>query len=329
MSRPFVDVDCAKLLESLAAQGSVSFRDLTLEQARAATLLMARQLDLPCESPCVLTELRPRAAEVPLRLYTPAAAATDGSQPVIVYAHGGGWIVGNLESCDAFCRHLSTRSGYRVLSVDYRLAPEYPFPTAFDDVLGAVRWIGGSPQECGAAVSGVALAGDSAGGALAAAASAECAAAGEIPLATLLLYPVTDISRRHPSYDMFAEGFLLEAQDMSYFIRLYTPVAASRSDPRASPLLTQDLSGMPPTTILTCGLDVLRDEGRAFARRLIDSGVETTYLEARGQVHGIAMLRGAIPSARVPIDRAIDAFSSRIASAVRSLIPSDRPADHA
>ena len=325
MESPLIDEDCARLLEALAAQGGVRFRDLPLKQARAATLLMSQQLDLPCESPCAVTDLCPRTPGVPLRLYSPGTAShPEDAQPVIVYAHGGGWIVGNLETCDALCRHLATRSGYRVLSVDYRLAPEHPFPAGLEDVLGAIRWVAGSAHECGASVGGVAIAGDSAGGALAAAASVARVAAGAAPLAALLLYPVTDLSRWHPSYEAFAEGYLLEAQDMRYFANLYAPTLQARDDPRASPLLTGDLTGMPPTTLLTCGLDVLRDEGRAFAKRLVDAGIETNYLEAHGQLHGIATLRGAIPSGRIWIDRAIDDFARRIAHRARTVSSSAR-----
>ena len=193
-----------------------------------------------------------------------SSSAGAPAEPVIVYLHGGGWVVGTLDTPDALCRRLATRSGCRVLSVDYRLAPEHPFPAAYDDALAIIRWLEQSPKELGQPVSGVALAGDSAGGAIALAAALE--SSGERLGALLLLYPVTDISRSHPSYGLFAETAFLLADDMRYFAESYAPSGGLRRDPRVSPLLASDVSRLPPTTLLTCGFDVLRDEGRAWVR---------------------------------------------------------------
>jgi acetyl esterase len=194
-----------------------------------------------------------------------------------------------------------------VLSPAYRLAPEHPFPAAIEDVQDAVSWAASSPAVLGQPVTAIALAGDSAGATLSAAAALSYDATAPL-LALLMLYPVTDISRTAASYDLFAEGYVLEAADMRFFVNSYAPGVDTRTDPRASPLLAANLAALPPTTLLTCGLDVLRDEGRAFAARLALSGVDVTYSEARGHVHGIATMRRAVPSACIPIDRAIDDF---------------------
>jgi acetyl esterase len=307
----YVDPDAAQLLKNLESMGGVKLRDLSLADARAAAISMGQQLDLPCTAPCEATDV---PIDVPsgilARLYSPGH---DSGGPVILYIHGGGWITGNLDYCDSLCRHLATRSGYRVLSVDYRLAPEHPFPAAFEDVEAAARWASTSPHALGSPVSGIALAGDSAGGGLAAAVAHRHAHdARQRMLAVLLFYPVTDISRTSASYEQFRQGFLLEAADMQYFVERYAPAAEARNDPRASPLLAENLEAMPPTTLLACGLDVLRDEGRAFAARLAGAGVDLAYSEARGHLHGMAIMRGALPSARVFVDRAIDDFLRQI-----------------
>jgi acetyl esterase len=305
----YIEPDAARLLESLASSGGVKFRDLSLAEARTAALSMA-QLDLPCALPCATKDLLIDGL-LAARLYSPDAENHGPGGPVIIYVHGGGWIMGNLEYSDALCRHLATRSGHRVLSIDYRLAPEHPFPAAFEDVQAAGRWVGTSPRVLGGPATGVALAGDSAGGGLAAAVALHWEA--PVPLrALLMLYPVTDVSRTTVSYDLFKEGFLLDAADMRHFAECYAPTSAARSDPRASPLLAQSLDALPPTTLLTCGLDVLRDEGRAFAARLSQAGVDVAFSEARGQLHGIATLRGVLPSARIAVDRAIDDFVRKI-----------------
>jgi acetyl esterase len=312
MTNSILDEDCAKLLQGVASQGGLKFRDLSPEVARAAVASMT-EFDLPCAAPCTVENIPASGSRVASRLYLPRAPSAGASaEPVIVYLHGGGWVVGTLDTYDALCRHLATRSGCRVLSVEYRLAPEHPFPAAYDDTLAIIRWLEQSPKELRHPVSAMALAGDSAGGELAAAAALESTSRGGRLRAILLLYPVTDISRSHPSYELFAENYLLLADDMRYFAECYAPTAELRRDPRVSPLLASDLSRLPPTTLLTCGFDVLRDEGRALGARLVQAGVELAYLEASGHIHGIATLRAAIPSARAPIDRAIDAFIGQL-----------------
>jgi acetyl esterase len=317
----YIDPDTARLLESFRSMGGVKLRDLPLAEARALAAGMSQQLDLPCPGNCAVSSVTVEAASpIPARLYSPHAHDGEHAEPgsVILYAHGGGWVLGNLDYADALCRHLATRTRCRVLSLDYRLAPEHPFPAAFDDVSLAMRGVATSPAALGARVSAVALAGDSAGGALMAAAALHPAPKTTPPVvALLMLYPVTDISRTTGSYEEFAKDFVLEAADMHYFAAAYAPNADSRRDPRVSPLLAGNLAILPPTTLLTCSLDVLRDEGRAFAAGLASCGVDINYGEARGHTHGMATMRGALPSARDPINRAIDDFRRHIDRAPR------------
>jgi acetyl esterase len=310
MEDSFVEPDTAALLAQLAALGGPKLSEMAVADARAAVRMLAAQLDLPCEAPCAAADIPAGdGPPVPSRLYTPAEGQAG---PVILYAHGGGWVLGDVETYDRFCRHLATVTGRRVLAPDYRLAPEHPFPAAHDDVVEAARWLAGSPEAVGAKVTGIALAGDSAGGALAATAALDPRLSGAKLLALLLLFPVTDLSRTTLSYARFAEGYLLEAADMAYFAEAYAPDLRDRRDPRLSPLLAPDLAGLPPVTILTCGLDVLRDEGRAFAAALVSAGVETAFHEAPGQIHGVAIMRGALASARRTLAIVLDEFSRRI-----------------
>jgi acetyl esterase len=319
MLEPYIDPDTARLLQSLQAMGGGPLRSLPLPDARSAAVAMTKLLDLPCAAACSVAALMIGGSlSIPARLYTSSADERTSSKhatpvPVIIYVHGGGWVLGDLDICDPLCRHIATRSGYRVLSIDYRLAPEHPFPAALEDVEATVRWVAKSPAALGGPVAGVALAGDSAGASLIASVALSCGvdAPGSL-LALMMLYPATDISRTTESYARFAEGFVLEAADMRFFADCYAPSADMRQDPRASPLLATDLSVFPATTLLTCGLDVLRDEGRAFAARLALAGVDVTYAEARGHLHGIATMRGAVASARIPVDRAIDNFLTTI-----------------
>jgi acetyl esterase len=308
MSRDPIQPDTAALLKNLAAQGGPKLSEMPLLEARAAVRLLTQYCDLPCAAPCVTHDLATSGElPVPARLYYPQA---DTTGPVIVFVHGGGFVLGDPDAYDAFTRYLSTRTGLRVVAVNYRLAPEFPFPAAFEDVNRTISWVLSNPKELGACADAVALAGDSAGAAL----SACCTAERQSSIrALLMLYPVTDLAARSVSYRTFREGYLLAATDMEFFIRSYTPDERDRSNPCASPAQIEDLSRFPPTTLLTCGLDVLRDEGRAFASRLVAAGVETHYREALGQIHGIATLRGAIPSARAVLDDVIDNFARQIA----------------
>jgi acetyl esterase len=232
------------------------------------------------------------------RLYVPdlAEAATPGA--LVVYYHGGGWVAGDLDTHDQPCRLLARTSGARVLSVDYRLSPEHPFPAPVDDALAAFRDASARAGEFGADSARVAVAGDSAGGHLAAVTCQQSMGdGGPVPAFQLLIYPATDFVDVAPSRLTFAEGFILTKQNMDWYELQFFGEDGERRDPRASPLQADDLSGGPPALIVTAGFDPLRDEGEAYARRLREAGVRTLLRRHDGYVHGFmhAFISGAGP----------------------------------
>ncbi|WP_246081533.1 alpha/beta hydrolase [Nocardioides litoris] len=221
----------------------------------------------------------------PARLYVPRGA--DPVTPLLVFFHGGGFVFGDLDSHDATCRLLAERAGVRVLAIDYRLAPEEPFPAAYDDSLAALRWAVEHAGEVGADPARLAVGGDSAGGNLAAAV-ANAAAREGLPLAfQLLVYPATDsFERRTRSAELFSEGFYLTQRFMDLATESYLPDPSVREDPRASPLRDDVPSGLAPAYVATAGFDPLRDEGEAYARKLADAGVAVELKRFPDQIHG-------------------------------------------
>lgn len=296
--------DVAAFLDLLAQGAPPSFRDMAVADARAAVLQMGPLFDAPADPVVDVVEAIVPAdgRTIRVRCYTPPDAGADA--PAILYFHGGGWMLGDVDSYDSFCSYLARRSGLRVASVDYRRAPETVFPGALDDAAAAGGWLlsGASPF---GAVAGLVLAGDSAGGNIAAGLSARQGAGAWPVRALLLFYPVLDVSRQSASYAAFASGFLLDAGDMAYFIENYVPDSAARHDAACSPLLAVR-EGAPPVSILTCSHDVLRDEGRAYARACGAAGIPVLHVEAAGHVHGIVSLRQAMPSGVAYIDAAIE-----------------------
>ncbi|HEY2767259.1 MAG TPA: alpha/beta hydrolase [Solirubrobacteraceae bacterium] len=219
------------------------------------------------------------------RLYAPRDAPRPG--PLLVYFHGGGWVQGSIASHDSACRLLAHLSGVRVVSVEYRLAPENPFPAAAEDALAAYAAVAERHAELGADPTRLALGGDSAGGNLAAVTAQASCADPSVPHAAfqLLLYPALDMSRKWDSRRLFGERFLLTEQSMSWYEQQYVPDPTQRSDTRVSPLLAADLSGVPPTYIATSLADPLRDEGEAYAQRLREAGVPVA-LHRHPLIHG-------------------------------------------
>lgn len=215
-------------------------------------------------------------------------------RPVIMYLHGGGWVLGSLDSHDAVCRQLALGSGCTVVSVDYRLAPEHPFPAAVLDAISAFRWLRDNPQpEDFPGV--VAVMGDSAGGNLSAVTSMAMRDSGEpLPAAQGLIYPGTDLRMGMPSIDKFADGFFLTKADMQWFRSHYAPHPEQWRDPQVSPLLASDHRGLPPTALWTAGFDPLLDEGSAYAQQLRDSGTPVQEHCFTDQVHGFASM-GILP----------------------------------
>ncbi|MEE4380705.1 MAG: alpha/beta hydrolase [Pseudomonadales bacterium] len=243
--------------------------------------------------------------ELPVRIYRPAG---DGPFPVHLFFHGGGWVIGDLDTHDADCRELCRGAGCIVVAVHYRLAPEHPFPAAPEDCYAATAWAAAHAEALGGRPGPVTIGGDSAGGNLAAVVALLARDRGGPEIALqLLVYPVTDAAMDTPSYRENGEGYLLTFDSMRWFWDHYCP-AEQRSDPRASPLRAEDLSGLPPAVVLTAEYDPLRDEGLAYAERLRAAGVPVEYRCFDGLIHGFFSQVRMIPAGRAGIDTAVDAL---------------------
>ncbi len=230
------------------------------------------------------------------RLFVPTGAPARG--PMLVFFHGGGWVYGDLDSHDPACRFLAERSGVRILSVDYRLAPEHPYPAAYDDAVAAYRWVLEHAASLGADPARLGVGGDSAGGTLAATTAVVAAREG-LPLAfQLLIYPGTDMTSTTESRRLFERGYYLTDEFMDLAKARYLPDPARCADPEASPMLGDVPAGLAPAYVATAGFDPLRDEGEAYARKLADAGVEVELHRFPDQIHGFINVVGAGRTAR-------------------------------
>ena len=228
--------------------------------------------------------------EIRYRRYLPLGVEA-GSLPTLIYYHGGGFVIGTIETHDSTCRRVANRSRCQVISIDYRLSPEHPFPAPIDDGIATFRHVRDNAAAFGADAARLAVGGDSAGGAVAAVVCQAMRDAREAgPAFQMLIYPATDSSQESGSRKSFAEGYFLSKGLMDWFWKAYVPAGTDLADLRLSPLLAKDFAGLPPAFVLTAGYDPLRDEGRAYANRLIDAGVKTTYVNYPGTIHGFFTL---------------------------------------
>ena len=251
---------------------------------------------------------------IPLRVYRPAGVPASTPLAVLVFFHGGGWVIGDLETHDVLCRQLTAGSGVSVVSVDYRLAPEHKFPAAVDDAWAATRWVVAHAGELAVDASRLAVGGDSAGGNLAAVVALLARDKGAPAIAVqVLIYPVTDLVGKTRSYRDFAEGYLLTREAMRWFIAHYLTAEAEAADWRASPIRAQSLAGLPPALIVTAGFDPLRDEGEAYAERLRDAGVRVDSVCYGGMIHGFVPMGRLLDTA----GRAISLIAGSLSQALR------------
>jgi acetyl esterase len=292
-----LDPEIQAILGGMNAIGGPPAHEVPVAQARLGHETEAKELSGPGP---VVAEVRdvdvpgPGGA-IPVRVYRPETA---GTPPAVAYFHGGGWVVGSLESVDAVCRALANASGALVASVDYRLAPEHRFPAALDDCLAATRWLAAHAAGLGADGARLAVAGDSAGGNLATVVARRLRDEGGPALRfQALVYPVTDAALATPSYREFDEGFGLTMLGMRRYWDLYLD-GASGADPDASPLRATDLAGLPPALVLTAGADVLRDDGEAYADALRRAGVPVVQRRYDGAIHGFWRWLGAAQLSR-------------------------------
>lgn len=246
---------------------------------------------------------------IPVRVYVPKDSAGQGPLPITVYFHGGGWVIGTLEMYDATCTQIANRAGCIVVSVDYRLAPETPFPGAVDDAVAATRWVHQHAASLGGDPARMAVAGDSAGGNLCAVVAQQLRGSDLSLCHQVLIYPITNLRCDSASYaENGPKNYLLSDALMHWFRDQYLPDASAIEDPRASPLLAPDLAGLPPATVVTAEFDPLRDEGEAYGQALAAAGVPVTVRRWDGQMHGFAAMLGMLDAA----SEALNFFSAEL-----------------
>ena len=248
----------------------------------------------------------------PARLYRPTAS----TKALALYLHGGGWVIGDLDTHDRACRRLAATSGVSVLALDYRRAPEHPWPAAVDDAISTLQWIASQPAELQGTGSTVVIAGDSAGGTTAALACLRIRdeAPEAAPDAQLLIYANTDLGSSGGSMDEKGHGYGLDVADIDWFASQWVPDPAMLTDPHVSPLHTPDLAGVPTAIVITCEHDPLRDQGEAYARRLRQAGVPTSLRREPGMVHNFMLWDTISPACAAAADRVADDLAAAVAT---------------
>ena len=302
---PALDPDVEKLLELGRQAGKPPFEALTPEQARAAYAASWDVLQPPAEAVASVQDVTVpgNAGGLRLRIYRSANTGADETLPCLLFLHGGGWVIGNLESHDRLCRRLANLARICVVAADYRLAPEHRYPAALEDAASALQWVSGNAAALRIAPGRIGVGGDSAGGNLAAV-LALMARDGTLPpvMFQALLYPAVDLTASSASYQRVTTGVPLTAATMHYFIGHYTPDAGSRSDWRTSPLQAASLAGCAPALVLTVAHDPLCDEGIAYAKRLEAEGVRVTSLHLADHMHGMLTHGKLVRASNVMLD---------------------------
>ncbi len=306
MTEPFVRPDVRRFLDYLNNLPTPRSHEVGPIEARNMMHASRHVADAPVGELAVNRTLAAPgpAGEIALRLFEARESRDAG--PLLVFFHGGGFVLGDIHTHEPFCAELARQLDLPVVSVEYRLAPEHPWPAGVEDAIAATRWLAEAPAELGREVSGLVLAGDSAGGNFAIVTSLalrdEPAA---VPvLAQWPIYPAADPAKGYPSFQDFGEGYLLTKAGMRWFDDLYR---ADAKDWRYSPMVKSQ-AGMPPTLVLTASLDPIRDQGRAYAAACVEAGVPTVFREAQGNIHGFINLRKAIPSSEQDIAGCVKAL---------------------
>ena len=289
-----LDPQAKAVLDQFASMGGPPLHEMSVAQARELILGMVALAGEPESIARIENRTVPGpAGEIPIRIYTPVGTAPF---PVLVYFHGGGWVIGDIETHDVLCRQLTAEAGVAVVSVDYRLAPEHKFPASVDDAWAATRWVASHADELGVDARRLSVGGDSAGGNLAAVVALLARDAGAPAIALqVLVYPVTDLGAETKSYADLADGYMLTRDSMRWFRAQYLAKDDDALDWRVSPIRATSLAGLPPALVITAGFDPLRDEGEAYARRLREAGVSVDAVCFGGLIHGF-----------VPMGRLID-----------------------
>jgi acetyl esterase len=298
-----LDPDAAAVYKAFLEAGRPAYETVSPAEAREF-YLQARFVSNP--EPPELASIEPLAipspaGPIPARVYTPVKLRNaNGLAPCLVFFHGGGWVIGNLDSHDVACRKLADEGQLIVISIDYRLAPEHKFPAAVNDVVAATKWIAGNAKQLGIDASRLVIGGDSAGGNLAAVVAISARdGSGPAIAGQVLIYPAVDFAMKHPSHREPETSILLTHSAIKWFTGLYLNGPADGDDWRASPARAATLAGLPPAYVLTAGADPLRDEGDEYAKRLKEAGVAVTYRHFPGQFHGFFTMGRLLPQANV------------------------------
>lgn len=303
---PFIRPDVKAFLDGLVAMGGVPIAEMTLEEARASYLALHEMADAPPRDLAVIKDLSCPGpdSEIGLRLYDARDSREPG--PIIVFYHGGGFVIGDLDTHHNLCTEIAYQMDLPVVAVDYRRAPEHPFPAAIDDCEAATRWIAISPGAIGRKATGLIPIGDSAGGNATIVISQQLAAKpADVPVVMQVpIFPLASDAMGSASLEEFADGFVLSKGAVEFFDTAYAP---DRNDPRAIPILG-DHSTTPPTVLVTASLDPIRDSGRDYGAALSAAGVDHIHLEVSGGTHSFTNLRQAVPSYQGDTERMIAAM---------------------
>lgn len=312
-SGPYIRPDMKGFLDMMAAVNGPKLADMSLAEARASYQAMHNIADRPARALAVIRDLTcpgPKG-DIPLRLYD-ARASRDEASPVVMFYHGGGFVIGDLDTHHALCTEIAALIDLPLVAVHYACAPEAPFPAAILDCEAATRWAGSSPAALGRTASGIITIGDSAGGNAAVVVSQLLAATpAAVPVVLQVpIFPLVADANGSASMEAFCEGYLLTADTIGFFDAAY---AADRADPRGFPILS-DHAAAPPTIVVTASLDPIRDSGRAYAKALVDAGRDVVFIEMRGVTHSFTNLRAAVPSTQPDLERIIAAMKFMLAN---------------
>ena len=307
-----LDPQARALLDAAKASGAPEMWELTPDQARAEYLRRTERVRADVDIYRVEDRQIPGPAQpIKVRIYTPRASKEHSSLPVLVWYHGGGFVIGDLDSHDSACRALANQAECLVVAVDYRLAPEHKFPGAVEDCEAALHWVAAHATELGGDPGRIAVGGDSAGGNLAAVVALLAREKGGPKLCfQLLIYPCVAPEPETPSHHQFAEGYLLTRKTITWFFKQYLRSSKDTRDPRYAPLEEKDLSSLPPALVIVAGFDPLRDEGVDYAKALIDAGNQVTLSNYEGMIHGFYLMGGMLDKANQAIEESAEHLKS-------------------